>query len=170
MLKDQALALIKAKESNTPFKFWEFTQLDRACLKMVIRGTWFFDTPLDTEQIKDALAKTLSYYPHLAGRMNTKAGITLTNDGVPFSIAGEPDLSLEDALKRDDIVNINHFSTAIKTARLQKGLDAPFTVKITELKDGSVLGVQCSHALMDGDSFYTMVYNWGQICRGESFN
>jgi hypothetical protein len=169
MLKGESLELIKAKEYNVPFKVWEFTPLDRACLKMVIRGTWFFDTPLDAQQIKDALAETLSYYPHLAGRMKTKAGITLTNDGVPFSIAGEPDLSLEEALKREDIVNINHFSTAIKTARLQKGLDAPLTVKITELKDGSVLGVQCSHALMDGDSFYTFVYNWGQICRGESF-
>ena len=136
---------------------------------MVIRGTWFFNTPLDAQQIKDALAKTLSDYPHLAGRMKTKAGITLTNNGVPFSIVGEPDLTLEDALKRDDLSNINHFSLAIKTARLQKGLDAPLSVKITELNNGSVLGVQCSHALMDGDSFYTFVYNWGQICRGESF-
>jgi|GEM_PF-6544144 len=67
MSKDEALALIKAKESNLPFKVWEFTPLDRACLKMVIRGTWFFKNPLDAQQIKDALAKTLSYYPHLAG-------------------------------------------------------------------------------------------------------
>ena len=169
MVKGEALELIKAKEYEVPFKVWEFTPLDRACLKMVIRGTWFFNTPLDAQQIKDALAKTLSNYPHLAGRMKTKAGITLTNNGVPFSIAGEPDLTLEDALKRDDLSNINHFSLAIKTARLQKGLDAPLSVKITELNNGSVLGVQCSHALMDGDSFYTFVYNWGQICRGESF-
>jgi hypothetical protein len=169
MNKSETTAYVKAEAYSAPFEVWEFTALDRACMKMVIRGTWVFDTHLDVDQLKDGLGKTLSFYPHLAGRMENQAGITLTNEGVPFSIADEPDLLVEDVLKGDDVKNIKYFSTAIKTARLQKGLDAPLSVKLTRLKNGSMLGIQCSHACMDGDSFYTMVYNWGQICRGESF-
>ena len=170
MNKRKSMEYVQAEEYNVPSEVWEFTPLDRACLKMVIRGTWIFDTQIDVDQLKDALSKALSYYPHLAGRMKNQTGITLTNDGVPFSVAEEPDLSIEDVIKRDDVTNIKDFSTKIKPARLQKGIDAPLNVKFTQLKNGSVLGVQCSHACMDGDSFYTMVYNWGQICRGESFD
>lgn len=169
MNKIASTEYLKSEAYNRPFEIWEFTALDKACFRMVIRGTWIFDTHLDVDQLKGGLSKTLSFYPHLAGRMKSQAGITLTNDGVPFSIADEPDLFVEDVLKRDDMKNIKDFSITIKPAHLQKGNDAPLSVKYTGLKNGSVLGIQCSHACMDGDSFYTMVYNWGRICRGESF-
>lgn len=161
--------LVTAESQKASCDLWEFTPLDRACLRMVIRGTWIFDTPLNVQLMKDALGKTLSYYPHLAGRMKSQTGVTLTNEGVPFSMASEPDLLVEDVLKRDDMANIKHFSIAINPGRIMKGIDAPLSVKITELKNGAVLGVQCSHALMDGDSFYTMVYNWSKIFKGEEF-
>jgi hypothetical protein len=162
--------LIKAKDYNVPFNVWEFTALDRACIKMVIRGTWIFEAPLDVELMKGALAETLSYYPHLAGRMTSQAGVSLTNDGVPFGIADETDLSVEEVIKRDDTTNINQFSIGINPGRFSKGLDSFLSVKVTRLKNGSVLGVQCTHACMDGDSFYTMVYNWAQICKKDTFN
>jgi hypothetical protein len=120
--------------------------------------------------MKDALAETLSYYPHLAGRMTSQAGVTLTNDGVPFGTADEPDLMVEEVLKSDDPTNIKQFSIGVNPGLFSKGLDSPLSVKVTRLKDGSVLGVQCSHACMDDDSFYTLVYNWAQICRNESFD
>jgi hypothetical protein len=123
--KHESSEYVKAEAYNLPYEVWEFTPLDRACLRMVIRGTWIFNNELDVKLIKDALGKTLSYYPHLAGRMKNQAGITLTNDGVPFSLADEPGLSIEDVLKRDDFTNIKYFSTEIKSARLMKGLDAP---------------------------------------------
>lgn len=170
MKKGEAVELIKAKEYSVPFNIWEYTPLDRACIKMVIRGTWIFDTHLDVELMKDALAKTLSHYPHLAGRMISQVGVTLTDDGVPFGIADEPELSVEEVLKRGDSTNIKHFSIGINPGRFSKGLDSPLTVKVTKLKNGTVLGVQCSHACMDGDSLYTLVYNWGQFCRNESFD
>ncbi len=167
MNKTEAREHIKSEKYSVPFDVWEFTPLDRACVRMVIRGTWIFDTKVDVNLIKDALGKTLSYYPHLAGRMKNRAGITLTNEGAPFSIADEPDLLVEEVLERDDETNIKFFSTEVKPARMIKGLDAPLSAKVTRLKNGSVLGVQCSHACMDGDSFYTMVYNWGKICKNE---
>ncbi len=123
--KRESSEYVKAEEYNLPYEVWEFTPLDRACLRMVIRGTWIFNNEINVKLIKDALGKTLSYYPHHAGRMKNQAGITLTNDGVPFSTADEPDLSIEDVLKRNDIANIKYFSTEIKPARLMKGLNAP---------------------------------------------
>ena len=144
--------------------------LDQSCLSMVIRGTWIFDEQVDINTLKTGLKKLLNDYPHLSGRMKDKTGITLTNEGVPFTIVDEPDLLIKDVLKRDDFTNIKQFSSEIKTSRLRKGIDSPLSIKVTRFKDGSVLGVQCSHACMDGDSFYTMVYNWGQICRNQGFS
>jgi hypothetical protein len=39
MKKGEAVELIKAKEYSVPFNVWEYTPLDRACIKMVIRET-----------------------------------------------------------------------------------------------------------------------------------
>ena len=170
MNKGEVAKLIRANEYMVPFRVWEFTPLDRACLKMVIRGTWIFETQLDVGLMKEALAKTLSYYPHLAGRMSSQAGVTLTNEGVRFVSSAEPELTVEEVLERNDANNISNFSVGINAGRFSKGLDSPLSVKVTRLKNGTVLGVQCSHACMDGDSFYTLVYNWSQICRNEAFD
>jgi hypothetical protein len=168
MNKSEAVELIKADSYSLPYDAWQFTPLDWACFRMMIRGTWVFDMLLDVELMKKGLPKILSYYPHLAGRMKDKTGIALTNDGVPFVVTDEPDLLLEDLLKRDDLVNIKELSHEIKPAQIQKGIDAPLSIKITRLKNGCALGMQCSHACMDGESFYTMVYNWSRMCRGEA--
>ena len=49
-------------------------------------------------------------------------------------------------------VKMKELSHEIKPARIQKGIDAPLSVKITRLRNGTALGVQCSHACMDGKS------------------
>ncbi|HBR21226.1 MAG TPA: hypothetical protein DD713_01445 [Nitrospiraceae bacterium] len=161
--KNAIIEYIRAEDNIDPSMAWRFSVLDQSRLPMVIRGTWIFDVPLDVNVMKAGLKKLLNYYPHLSGRMKDKTGIHLTNDGVPFIVANEPDLLIADAYrkyKKDD--HINHFSVEIKPFRIKRGIDAPLSVKITRLKDGSVLGIQCSHACMDGNSFYTMVYNWGR--------
>lgn len=170
MHENESSEMIKAGSYNLPIDVWQFTPLDRACLRMVIRGTWFFDAPLDTELMKKTLQQVLSYYPHLAGRMQDKSGIALTNTGVPFIVEERPEKLIEDLLNRDDFVNIKELSHDIKPARIQKGIDAPLSVKITRLNNGSALGVQCSHASMDGESFYSFIYNWSRICRGKAIN
>jgi hypothetical protein len=143
------------------------TVLDKSCFPLVIRGTWIFDKQLDVNSMKAGLKKLLNYYPHLCGRMKDKNSVHLTNDGVLFTEVDESDLSIKEAYKINNL--IKHFSTEIKPSRIQRGIDAPLSIKITRLKDGCVLGIQCSHMLMDGDSFYTMVYNWAQICKKEDF-
>ena len=156
---------IRAEVSRPTPDMWRFSPLDKACISMVLRGTWLFAGQLEVDELKKGLKKLLVHYPHLAGRMKEDGGITFTDDGVPFTVVDKPNLCLEDLYERDDFTNISEMTTAIKPARLMKGLDSPLAVKLTRLEDGFVLGVQCSHACMDGDSFYTMVYNWGQICR-----
>lgn len=158
---------IRAEENIQPSGAWKFSVVDRACFSMVIRGTWIFDVQLDVTIMKEGLKKLLNYYPHLSGRVKDKTGIRLTNDGVPFTVKHEPGLSIADAIKKDNI--IPYFSTEIKPSRIRRGIDAPLSITITTLKDGSVLGIQCFHACMDGDSFYTMAFNWGQICKKEGF-
>jgi len=156
---------IRAEVSRPTPDVWRFSPLDKAFLSMVLRGTWLFAGRLEVDELKEGLKKLLAHYPHLAGRMKEDSGISLTDDGVPFTVVDKTGLRLEDLYHRDDFTNIGEMTTAIKPARFMKGLDSPLTVKLTRLEDGFVLGVQCSHACMDGDSFYTMVYNWGQICR-----
>ncbi len=170
MNKNEPIEQVRAEKYNVPYAVWEFTPLDKACYKMVIRGTWVYDKHLDTEQLKKSLSKLLSYYPHLAGRMKDDRGIALTNEGVSFTVSDRPDLPIAKVLKREDLLTIKECTMDIKPIRLRKGLIAPLSVKLTRLKNGSVLGIQCSHACMDGDSFYTMVYNWGQIYKNEFFD
>ena len=158
---------IQAEENTQPATVWKFSELDRKCLSMVIRGTWIFEGTLEVGALKAGLRKLLNYYPHLSGRMKDNTGIHLSNEGVPFTVANEPDLLIADVHKMDD--PITHFSTEIKISRIKRGIDAPMSVTITKLKNGSVLGIQCFHACMDGNSFYTMVYNWGKISKKEDF-
>ena len=158
---------IRAEAHTYPSGLWKYSVLDRVCLPMIIRGTWVFDVPLDVDAMKAGLETLLHYYPHLSGRMRDTTGIHLTNDGVPFTVANEPELFVKDVLNKGQ--KIDHFSTQINPSRMKRGIDPPLSIKITRLQDGSVVGIKCSHACMDGDSFYTMVYNWGQICKNEDF-
>jgi len=167
MNTNTTIEYIRAEENIHPSKVWKLSVLDRTCFPMVIRGTWIFDVQLDVNIMKAGLKKLLNYYPHLSGRMKDKTGIHLTNDGVPFTVTNDSNLLIAAAYKKGDL--IKHFSTEIKPSKIRRGIDAPMSIKITRLEDGSVLGIQCSHACMDGESFYTMVYNWGQICKEEDF-
>lgn len=167
MKKNPVTEYIRAEENQCPTAVWKFSVLDQACFPMIIRGTLVYDVQLDVDTMKAGFKKLLYYYPHLSGRMKDKSGIQFTNDGVPFTVTSEPDLLLKDALKKGQ--DVDRFSSDIKPSRIRRGIDAPLSVKITKLQDGSVLGIKCSHACMDGDSFYTMLYNWGQICKNENF-
>jgi len=167
MSSNSNIEYIKAEENVHTSKVWNLTLLDQSCYPMVIRGTWIFDKQLEVNILKAGLKKLLNYYPTLCGRMKNKTSINLTNDGVPFTEVDESDLSLKDVNKIKK--PIKHFSTEIKPSKIIRGLGPLMSIKITKLNDGCVLGIQCSHMCMDGDSYYTMVYNWGQICKKEDF-
>ena len=158
---------IRAEENIYPLKEWKLSLLDHSCYPMVIRETWIFNVQLDVNIMKTGLKKLLNYYPHLTGRMKDKNSIHFTNDGVLFTDSDESDLTINDVYKMGNL--IKHFTSKITPSKIKRGIDPPMSIKITKLKNGYVLGIQCSHMLMDGDSFYTMVYNWGKICKKEDF-
>jgi NRPS condensation-like uncharacterized protein len=158
---------VRGEEDSHQSGVWKLSIIDQSCYPLVIRGTWFYDVPLDVNIMKAGLKKLLDYYPHLSGRMKDKNSIHFTNEGVPFTESDESDLSIKDAHEMNNL--IKHFSIEIKPPKIKRDIDPPMSIKITTLKDGCVLGIQCSHMCMDGDSFYTMVYNWAQICKKEDF-
>jgi shikimate O-hydroxycinnamoyltransferase len=156
---------IRAAEPADSSSIWKFTVLDKNCLRMVIRGTWLFDSQLDEHRLKEGLTMLLELYPQLAGRMKDPSGITLNNAGVPLLITEEAQGSIHDDFNSEKL--INSFSTEIVTEKFMRGQDPPLTVRITRLKDGSVLGIRCSHACIDGVGFYSMVQNLARICKNE---
>jgi hypothetical protein len=151
-------------ESPTP---WKLTEFDLANRLLILRGTWIFDKPLDPDLLKSGLARLLNHYPHLAGRMVKGKEIVLNNAGVPFTIASNTSLGIADVESRSlDNSFIGSFSGELSKSRISRGREAPIKVKLTELGDGCVLGVRCTHACLDGDGFYSMVSNWSRLCRG----
>jgi hypothetical protein len=96
--------------------------------------------------------------------MRTGERVVLDNSGVPFSHVAQPQLSL--AMVDADHRLASQFHPRWRQGRVKKGLDAPLAVRLTDLADGQVLSVTCTHACMDGNSFYTLVHNWGRLCRG----
>ncbi len=147
---------------------WPLTGFDLANFRYIIRGTWVFGKELDTERLRSSLERLLAYYPHIAGRISAMREIDMNNEGVPFTLGTEPVLSICDLVKNRDLAD--GFSTPLDKPSMKKGTGALMSVKYTVLKDGSVLGVRCSHLAADGASFYSMMYNWGKLCRGEKID
>lgn len=159
------LTLVQASRPHPdPDATWELTGIDRANHFLVLRGTWLFEGGLEPEQLVQGLARLLCHYPHLAGRMREGKRVLLDNSGVPFTHVAMPQLTL--ALVEGDHRIASQFHPGWRQGRVKKGLDAPMAVGLTDLADGQVLSVTCTHACMDGNSFYTLVHNWGRLCRG----
>ena len=43
------------------------------------------------------------------------------------------------------------------------------SIKVSHLKDGTILNVKCSHFCADGGTFYRMMENWSSLARDEGF-
>ena len=158
---DSKLDIIKAKNVIVNDKGGEFSALDLACFPMILRGTWVFKGDLDFEKMKSSLESLLSYYPRLAGKIKDKKRVEITNDGVQFEVAEGPDVLVENI--DNETKTIDRFCNSIPENSLM-------SVKVTKVKNGTVLSVLCSHVCMDGDSFYSMVNNWGKLYRGEKIS
>ncbi|MBL4706625.1 MAG: hypothetical protein JKY54_19000 [Flavobacteriales bacterium] len=155
--------VVIAAQAPQPNSKWAFSNVDLNLFPVVLRGTWIFDHQLDGKDLQQGLSTLLSYYPHLAGRMKGRK-IVLSNQGVLFICASNPALSREDLRKDHSLAK--RVSAPLSRIKIMLGESASMSVKLTMLKDGSVLSVRCSHACMDGFSFYTMMSDWGKICRG----
>ena len=157
---------IKAPDTFKAPLFWKLNEFDKISSSLILRGTFLFDIPLEADELKTSLSKLLMYYPHLAGRMERGNIIHQNNAGVPFTLSDKSAFTLED-LKNNNLL-ADHFSTPLSPSKIRHGTEAPMTVKLTKLANGSVIGIRCSHSCLDGVGFYKMIYNWGNLCKGET--
>ena len=144
---------------------WRFSVLDRACLNMVIKGMWLFHGRLDAAAMKESFARLLGYYPHLCGRVMRGEAVACDNSGVPFAVDEAPRCRLEQAVLMPDAPK--RFGAHFDLSGFKRGRQAPLSVRLTRLADGTVLSLHGAHGCMDGDAFYTLVENWGRLRRGE---
>lgn len=152
----------RATSSDRPS--WKLSLLDIPNLLLVLRGTWVFAEAFDVSQLKESLAETLAFYPHLAGRMERGRVVHFTDEGVPFSVVKSPKITVQEVRDRAlDNKFIDSFSEKLPMSRVKRGHTAPMTVRVTPLRDGTVLSLRCSHACLDGSSFYGMVDTWARI-------
>ena len=147
---------------------WKLSSSDLFSLGLTIKGAWIYENMPEVGKLKEALAQIAATYPYLAGRYNpqTKAMEWDENavgtipfeeiDGTGHSMAdvcGNPKLAWSIVKPFD----INNF---------KKGNCQPFAVTLAHLSDGFVLYVQAAHALMDADTFYTIIGQWADLCKG----
>lgn len=146
---------------------WQLTELDRANAILVIRGAWLFDQSLDAARLRDGLARVLSHYPHLAGRPRKGQGVVFGGTGVPFTVASRPAIARADVVA--DPALAHRLAGRLSALWVQLGRQPLLKIKLTQLRDGTLLTVTCSHAALDGNAFYTFVRNWSWCCSGHSF-
>ena len=143
-------------------KTWRFSLLDMACGDMIIKAIWIYNKKLDAGLMSEKLSVLLEKYPFLAGRLKSADGISCNNEGCPFDVVERPDLIIKGALKSLHIYD--DFSQELDIKDFKTGKSAPITFRVTNLRDGAVLGVQMAHICMDGQSLYNFLYEWALLC------
>ncbi|MCQ2306704.1 MAG: hypothetical protein MJ000_03950 [Bacteroidales bacterium] len=146
-------------------KTWRFSLLDMACGDMIIKAIWIYNKKLDTELMSEKLSVLLEKYPFLAGRLKSADGISCSNEGCPFDVVERPDLIIKVALKSLHIYD--DFSQELIVKDFKTGKSAPITFRVTNLRDGAVLGVQVAHICVDGHTLYRMLHEWALLCQGK---
>ncbi len=146
---------------------WSLSPIDAYAFRWLIQGTWVFDADLDTQVLKQGLARLLDAYPILCGRVVGGREIEYRDNGVPFSIGYEESLNVYDfGAGRFDV---RHLADRRWLWKIRRGWEPLMTVKLTKLRDGWVVTVCCSHACLDGNGFYSMVRNWGRATMEQPF-
>lgn len=146
---------------------WPLTPLDRFALQWLIQGTWVFDERLDVHALKAGLARLLSSYPILSGHVVAGERVSWSPEGVPVMEATDPTLGVADFDAR--CVEARRFACRFSPGQIRRGAAPLLTVKLTQIRDGCVLAVCCSHACLDGNGFYSMVRNLSRAARGAAF-
>jgi hypothetical protein len=142
-----------------PYTEWPLTGVDRFVSQWVLQGTWIFDVDLDAAALKRGLGRLLDAYPFLCGRVAGGGHIQSTGEGVLFDEDVSAKLSVRDFGPTD--VDGTPFGAGQTGLMILNGSAPLLAVKLTHVADGCVLSICCSHACLDGHSFYTMARNFG---------
>ena len=157
--------IVKAKQTPDNSTL-ALSQLDINSMRMVNKGLWIFKESLDIEKIKEALSTVLTHYPHFAGRVVNGKEIALNNAGVDFEAKTNLNISIADlsSLKKPN----DYFNKGVNIPAFIKGEAAQVSIRLTTIKDGTVLSLHCAHGCADGDSFYRFVSDWAAIAHGKT--
>ena len=119
-----------------------------------------YDTQLDPDLLRTALVKTLEHFPTIPS--------TLIRSGPDtFAFRVSPDRSILEVLQSDESflsnTDIHRYITPVASLE-GRPLSA---ITLTQTPSGSVLAASCSHALVDGFSYFHFLSSWARISRGD---
>jgi hypothetical protein len=159
--------LVRPTRPPSAISSWPLSPIDRYALQWVIQGTWVFDSHLDGNVLKHGLARLLEDYPILCGRVAAGTRIEWSEKGVPFTEAIDPALAVADF--DPTRVDASRFAHRFSPASIRLGAAPLLTVKLTQIRDGCVLAICCSHSCVDGNGFYSMARNFSRAATGTAF-
>ena len=148
---------------------WKLSSFDLFTLGMTIKGAWVYSAAPDAELMRAGLRKLLAGYPQLGGFYSGEKKAVVWDD----ELAVEPVFTVLENTRFSASRLIAAPKQVWKLVRpydingFKKGKVLPFSATLLKLREGAVLYVQCAHATMDGNSFYTLINHWASLCRGE---
>ncbi|XP_004490956.1 uncharacterized acetyltransferase At3g50280-like [Cicer arietinum] len=121
--------------------------------------------------LKSALARTLSLFPPLAGRLTTDSDgyvyLTCNDAGVDFIHATATGFYIRDLLSTTDVhESFKEFFAFDRKVSYTGHFSPILAVQVTELADGVFIGCAVNHAVTDGTSFWNFFNTFAQECRG----
>ncbi|KAG9450769.1 hypothetical protein H6P81_010734 [Aristolochia fimbriata] len=157
---------------------WDIAMLS---VHYIQKGLLFHDPPRSDppllDRLKSSLARTLSVFYPLAGRLVTQKTessdegdklvvfIDCHNGDAEFILA-EADLAVSDILDPIDVPEVVKSFFPYSAAINHDSHSLPLlSVQVTELKDGVFIGCNFNHAVGDGTAFWNFFYAWGQMAR-----
>lgn len=145
---------------------WPLTPIDRFAFQWVLQGTWVFESRLDPEALRQGLERLLESYPLLCGRVAGGTRIDWSRKGIPLIEARDETLGAADFGASH--VDAGRFACRIHPVQVRFGTSPLLTLKLTQLREGCVLAICCSHACLDGHSFYAMARNLSWAAAGRT--
>ena len=143
---------------------WQLNPVDWFAFQWVLQGTWVFDTRLDADALRHGLERLLDSYPILCGRVVGGRRIDWSSKGIPVIEERDETLGAQDFDATR--VDAGRFAARIQPFQVRSGASPLLTLKLTQLREGSVLAICCTHACLDGNSFYSMARNLSRAAAG----
>jgi shikimate O-hydroxycinnamoyltransferase len=131
----------------------------------------FYEATLDGDALAAALARTLSSFPSLAGRVVPDGDgghrIDLDADPVSFVVVDDEGPMPRPTAGHGARPHLPGLVDAIPAWRLAACGGPLFRARLTRFRDGSVLGVSLSHALTDMHGYCLLMQHWAAQARGD---
>lgn len=150
-------------------KTWKLSSSDLFCLGMTIKGAWVYENMPEVEKLKETLAPIAATYPYLTGKYNPETKSVEWEENAVGTIPLE-EIEAKGYSMADVCGNAKLAWSMVKPfdiKNFKKGKSQPFAVALAYLSDGCVLFVQAAHALMDAHTFYKIIGQWAELCKGK---